>query len=67
MPNINGFEFLNDLMKTTSYKNTPIIIVSGNSGQDFIDKAKSFKVFDVLIKPVKPELLVSMIEKALAP
>jgi len=66
MPNINGFEFLNDLMRTTSYKNTPIIVVSGNSGQDFVDKAKSFKVFDVLIKPVKPDILISMIEKALA-
>jgi len=66
MPNINGFEFLNDLMRTSSYKNTPIIIVSGNSGQEFMDRAKSFNVFDVLIKPIKPDDLISMIEKALA-
>lgn len=66
MPNISGFEFLHDLQKIPSYLNTPVIIVSGNSTQEFMEKAKSSNVIDVLIKPVKPEVLVSTIEKAAA-
>jgi len=65
MPNINGFEFLNDLIKIPSYLSTPIIIVSGNSGQDFLTKAKSTDVFDVMIKPVMQDELISAIDKAL--
>ena len=66
MPNINGFEFLGDLKKIPSYLDTPVIIVSGNSDQDFLIKAKTSNVSDVLIKPVKPEVLTAAIEKAIA-
>ena len=65
MPNINGFEFLGDLKKIPSYLETPVIIVSGNSDQDFLIKAKTSNVSDVLVKPVKPEVLTASIEKAL--
>ena len=65
MPNISGFEFLNDLKKIPSFFNTPVIIVSGNSSQEFMDKARKSAVFDVLIKPIKPENLITVIEKAL--
>jgi len=63
MPNISGFEFLNDIRKIPSYIQTPVVIVSGNSGQDFLSKAKSSSACGVLIKPVKPEELINLIEK----
>ena len=66
MPNISGFEFLSDIRKIPHYLDIPIIIVSGNSGQDFLKQAKKSRVFDVLIKPVKPDTLISAIEKAIA-
>ena len=66
MPNVNGFEFLSDVRKIPSYISTPIIIISGNSGADFIAKAKSTSACDVLIKPVRPDMLTAAIEKALA-
>ena len=66
MPNVNGFEFLNDVRKIPSYISTPIIIISGNSGADFIAKAKNTSACDVIIKPVRPDMLVAAIEKALA-
>ena len=66
MPNISGFEFLNDLKRIPSYLNTPVIIVSGNTGQDFLNEARNTKVSDVLTKPVKPDVLIAAIEKALA-
>ena len=65
MPNITGFDFLYDIRKIPSYMNVPIIIVSGNSGQDFYKKAKSSSAFDVLGKPVKNDLLIETIENAL--
>jgi PleD family two-component response regulator len=66
MPNVNGFEFLNDVRKIPSYINVPIIIVSGNSGADFLSKARSTSAVDVLIKPVRQDSLTAAIEKALA-
>jgi len=63
MPNISGFEFLNDIRKIPSYMQTPVIIVSGNSEQDFLDKANSSSASNVLIKPVKPDELINIIEK----
>ena len=65
MPNVSGFEFLADIRKIPSYLEVPIIIVSGNSGQDFFAQAKNSSAADVLIKPVKPEMLIAAIEKAL--
>jgi len=66
MPNISGFEFLNDIRRVPTFVKTPVIIVSGNTGQEFLNTAKNSDVFDVLIKPVKPEALISMIESAIA-
>ena len=65
MPNISGFEFLSDLKKIPTFAETPVIIVSGNTGQDFYNTAKNSGVVDVLIKPVKPDILISTIERAL--
>lgn len=65
MPNISGFDFLYDIRKIPSYMVVPIIIVSGNSGQDFLNRARSSGAFDVLTKPVKKEFLIETIEKAL--
>jgi CheY-like chemotaxis protein len=66
MPNVSGFDFLNDIRKIPSYMDVPIIIVSGNKGQDFFNQARNSSAFDVLSKPVKPEILIETIGKALA-
>ena len=66
MPNISGFEFLDDIRKIPSYMNVPIIIVSGNTEEGFYTQAKNSAANDVLIKPVTQEDLVNSIEKTLA-
>ena len=66
MPNINGFSFLSDIRRIPSYMKVPIIIISGHSGKDFLEQARSSSAFDVLIKPVEKEVLIKTIEKALA-
>ena len=66
MPNISGFEFLNDIRKIPSYMNTPVIIISGNYGVEFIDKVKNSSATGYLTKPVKPDTLIGIIEEALS-
>ena len=66
MPNITGFDFLYDIRKIPSYMKVPIIIVSGKTGPDFLKEARKSSAFDVLSKPVEPNLLIDTIEKALA-
>ncbi|MCL2809673.1 MAG: response regulator [Treponema sp.] len=64
MPNISGFEFLDDIKRIPSYLNVPIVIVSGNSGPEFFDKVKKSKAVGVLTKPVSPDSLIDEIEKS---
>jgi PleD family two-component response regulator len=66
MPNISGFEFLNDIRRIPSYMGTPVIIISGNSSAEFIDKVKNSSATGYLTKPVKPDALVATIEKTLS-
>ena len=66
MPNISGFEFLYDIRKIPSYIDVPIIIVSSKNGEDFFKEARNSSAFDVVSKPVLPNRLISIIEKALA-
>ncbi|MCL2720933.1 MAG: response regulator [Treponema sp.] len=66
MPNISGFEFLDDIKKIPSYLNVPILIVSGNSDQEFMQKAKNSKAVNTFTKPVNPDKLIDAINKALS-
>jgi CheY-like chemotaxis protein len=66
MPNISGFDFLEDIRKIPSYISTPIIIVSGSSGIAFVEKAQQSTAAEVLNKPINPRALVQAIEKSLA-
>jgi two-component system chemotaxis response regulator CheY/putative two-component system response regulator len=66
MPNISGFDFLNDIRKIPGYVNVPIIIVSGNEGKEFLDQVKASTAFAVMSKPVVPEDLIETIEKAIS-
>ena len=66
MPNISGFDFLNDIHKIPNYVNVPIIIISGSEGKEFLDKARASSAFAVMSKPVVPEDLIETIEKAIS-
>jgi len=66
MPNITGFEYLEDIKKIPSYVKVPVIIVSSHTEPDFLKKARGSTAADVLTKPVMPETLINAIEKALA-
>ena len=66
MPNISGFEFLDDIKRIPSYIHVPVMIISGNSGPEFFDKVKQSKASGCLTKPVNPDKLIDEIEKIIA-
>ena len=65
MPNVSGFQFLTDIRTIPSYISVPIIIVSGNSGQEFFTQARNSSAADVLTKPVQQDMLIQAIDKNL--
>ena len=64
MPSLNGYEICAKLRQISHFKQTPIVILSGNA----IDpaRAQSVGVSDYIEKPVKPEMALKMIEKYLS-
>ncbi len=65
MPNLDGYELCSLLRKHSSFKNTPIVMVTGNTG--FIDRAKAKLVgaSGYLTKPFTRAELVKMVFKYL--
>lgn len=65
MPNINGYEICQQLRKLTLFKNTPIVILTGNDGIVDRVRAKMVGATDFLSKPVNAEAVLETIQKHL--
>jgi len=65
MPNIDGFQFLHDIRRIPSYFDAPIIIVSGNKGEEFFNKARNSSANGFLPKPVSQDQLIGAIQRSL--
>jgi chemotaxis family two-component system response regulator PixG len=63
MPNTNGYEICSQLRKLSFFKQTPIVILTGNDGIVDRVRAKIVGATDFLGKPAKPEQVLSTIEK----
>ncbi|MGF1481801.1 MAG: response regulator [Cyanophyceae cyanobacterium] len=65
MPNANGYEICSQLRKMSFFRQTPIVILTGNDG--IIDRARAKMVgsSDFLGKPVRQEVLIGVIDKYL--
>ena len=65
MPNTNGYEICTQLRKLSFFKNTPIVIVTGNDG--IIDRVRARMVgsTDFISKPVNQEILIDVMNKYL--
>jgi two-component system chemotaxis response regulator CheY len=69
MPNLNGIGFLEAVKsddKYSSYKFTPIIMLTTEAGEDMKSKGKELGAKAWLVKPFKPDQLLSSVEKLLA-
>jgi two-component system, chemotaxis family, chemotaxis protein CheY len=68
MPNLNGIGFLEALKnddKYSSYKFTPIIMLTTEAGEDMKNRGKELGAKAWLVKPFKPDQLLSSVEKLL--
>ena len=65
MPNANGYEICGQLRKLTFFKNTPIIILTGNDGIVDRVRAKMVGSSDFISKPVDASIVSDIIRKHL--
>jgi len=63
MPNTNGYEICSQLRKLSFFKNTPIVILTGNDGIVDRVRAKMVGSTDFLGKPAKSEQVLQTINK----
>jgi chemotaxis family two-component system response regulator PixG len=66
MPNTNGYEICSKLRKIPAFRNTPILILTGNDGIVDRVRAKLVGASDFLSKPVDAGTVLSVIRKHLA-
>jgi DNA-binding response OmpR family regulator len=64
MPGKNGYEFCSEL-KSTTYKNIPVIMVSVKRDQADVDKGMKAGAIDYVTKPFDPDDLVNRVKKIL--
>jgi len=65
MPNANGYEICGQLRKLSIFKQTPIVILTGNDGIVDRVRAKMVGSTDFLSKPVNPDTVLQTIKKHL--
>ncbi|NEP55502.1 MAG: response regulator [Symploca sp. SIO2G7] len=63
MPKTNGYEICSKLRKIPSFRNTPIIILTGNDGVVDQVRARLFGASDFISKPIDAETVLSVIHK----
>ena len=65
MPGTNGYEICSQLRKVSLFKETPIIILTGNDGIVDQVRARLLGATDFLSKPMEPEVILDVIRKHL--
>ncbi|NJO93875.1 MAG: response regulator [Hydrococcus sp. RM1_1_31] len=65
MPNANGYEICGQLRRLSFFKDTPIVILTGNDGIVDRVRAKMVGSTDFVSKPVESEVVVGIIRKYL--
>lgn len=65
MPNTNGYEICSQLRKLSYFRNTPIIILTGNDGLIDRVRAKMVGSTDFMTKPVQSDQVLGAIDKYL--
>jgi two-component system, chemotaxis family, response regulator PixG len=65
MPNTNGYEICSQLRKLSYFRNTPIVILTGNDGIIDRVRAKMVGSTDFMSKPVQQESVLETIERYL--
>jgi len=65
MPNMNGIELIKNLRADPAYKFIPIVLLTTESQADKKQEGKSAGATGWIVKPFKPEQLVTVVKKVL--
>lgn len=66
MPNMNGLELLIETRKRDNLKDTPFLMLTGNTDEDKVDIALKEGANDYVIKPIQPSVLIEKIKNCLS-
>lgn len=66
MPIANGYEICAQIRRASIFKDTPVIIVTGNDGIVDRVRAKLVRSTDFLAKPISPEKVLAVLRRYLA-
>jgi two-component system, chemotaxis family, chemotaxis protein CheY len=65
MPDINGLELINFVKMNPNYRETPLIIVTGEARQHDRDRGLKLGASEFLIKPLQPDHLTELVRRYL--
>ena len=65
MPDINGLELINFVKMNPNYRETPLLIVTGEARQHDRERGIQLGASEFLIKPLQPELLTALVRRYL--
>jgi two-component system, cell cycle response regulator DivK len=66
MPKISGFDFLEEIRKNETTKNTPVIVVSALTDEENIERIMNMGAIDFVKKPIDLQYLVDKVEAVLS-
>jgi two-component system chemotaxis response regulator CheY len=67
MPNMDGISFIKEMKKLPDYKFTPVIMLTTESQEEKKMEGKAAGAKAWIVKPFKPEQILSAVEKVLRP
>ena len=65
MPDINGLELINFVKMNPNYRETPLLIVTGEARQHDRDRSIQLGASEFLIKPLQPDHLSALVRRYL--
>jgi len=65
LPDMSGLEIAKSLSSQSEYSDIPIIIMSADDTANAIDESYQYNVYDYIIKPINPSLLVKQVTTSL--
>ncbi|NEQ50040.1 MAG: response regulator, partial [Leptolyngbya sp. SIO3F4] len=66
MPDTNGYELCSQLRRISCFKETPVVILTGNDGMIDRVRARMVGASAFLSKPIDPHQVLSVVERQLS-
>lgn len=67
MPIMDGLTFVTEMKKRATYKFTPVIMLTTEAGSDMKNKGRAAGVKAWVVKPFKPEMMLTAVAKLILP